>query len=80
MNDHKLIKQVGRAIRSLRQQRRISQKVLAQRVGVPRSYLTAVENGKKNLTLLSITRLAKALDVPVAAFFLREAEDTERPD
>jgi transcriptional regulator with XRE-family HTH domain len=64
-----LKKQVGLAIRDLRLRRGISQEDLAKRAKLARSYLCAVERGDRNLTLLTMFRLADALEVPVDALF-----------
>ena len=64
-----LKKQIGLAIRELRHRRGISQSDLAKRARLARSYLCAVERGNRNLTLLTMSRLANALEVPVDTLF-----------
>ena len=46
-----------------------SQEVLAERSDLHRTYISDVERGARNLSLESITRLAQALDISVAALF-----------
>jgi transcriptional regulator with XRE-family HTH domain len=63
MNRHGF--QVALAIRSLRQRTGLSQRQLAMRMSVPRTYVSKIENEKATPTLSSLERLAKALDVSV---------------
>jgi transcriptional regulator with XRE-family HTH domain len=57
--------QVASAIRSLRLRSNLSQRQLALRMGVPRTYVSKIENEKATPTLSSLARLAKALEVSV---------------
>lgn len=57
--------QVAQAIRSLRLQNGLSQRQLALRMGVPRTYVSKIENEKATPTLSSLARLANALTVSV---------------
>jgi transcriptional regulator with XRE-family HTH domain len=57
--------QVARAVRDLRLERNLSQRQLAGRMGVPRTYISKIENGKATPTLSSLQRLADALEVDI---------------
>lgn len=57
--------QVAKAIRNLRQRAGLSQRQLALRMGVPRTYVSKIENEKATPTLSSLARLAQALEVTV---------------
>ena len=57
--------QVARAVRDLRLERNLSQRQLAGRMQVPRTYISKIENGKATPTLSSLERLADALEVDV---------------
>lgn len=57
--------QVAQAIRMLRQRAGLSQRQLALRMGVPRTYVSKIENDKATPTLSSLNRLADALQVSV---------------
>ena len=59
--------QVATAIRSLRQKNGLSQRQLALRMRVPRTYVSKIENEKATPTLSSLERLATALEVSVPA-------------
>src|SRR5208337_1666258 len=56
---------VAMAIRSLRLRSGLSQRQLALRMGVPRTYVSKIENEKATPTLSSLARLADALTVSV---------------
>jgi transcriptional regulator with XRE-family HTH domain len=53
------------AIRSLRLRNGLSQRQLAARMSVPRTYVSKIENEKATPTLSSLERLARALEVGV---------------
>ena|SRR5271157_508714 len=57
--------QVATVIRMLRQRNGLSQRQLALRMGVPRTYVSKIENKKATPTLSSLARLAEALEVSV---------------
>ncbi|MFB3814232.1 MAG: helix-turn-helix domain-containing protein [Terriglobales bacterium] len=57
--------QVAAAIRLLRQKNGLSQRQLAMRMRVPRTYVSKIENEKATPTLSSLGRLASALEVTV---------------
>jgi transcriptional regulator with XRE-family HTH domain len=57
--------QLASSIRSLRQRNGLSQRQLAMRMNVPRTYVSKIENEKATPTLSSLERLARALEVTV---------------
>jgi len=56
---------LAHSIRSLRLRNGLSQRQLALRMSVPRTYVSKIENEKATPTLSSLERLAKALEVSV---------------
>jgi len=57
----------GATVRQYRQQRGLTLKALANRMGIRRSsYMSEIELGKRNITVLMLLRLARAFDIPVA--------------
>jgi transcriptional regulator with XRE-family HTH domain len=63
---------VARAVRDIRGSRNLSQRQLAGRMNVPRTYISKIENGKAMPTLSSLERLANALEVNIC-MLLRDA-------
>jgi transcriptional regulator with XRE-family HTH domain len=55
--------QVAAQVREIRRARHLSQRQLAGRMEVPRTYISKIENGKAIPTLGSLERLAAALEV-----------------
>ena len=51
----------GRRLRALRERRGLSQEALADEADLDRTYVSGVERGRRNISLLSIYRLARAL-------------------
>jgi transcriptional regulator with XRE-family HTH domain len=57
--------QVAGRVREIRRARHLSQRQLAGRMQVPRTYISKIENGKAIPTLGSLERLAEALEVGI---------------
>jgi len=66
-------KQFGAAVRARRLRLGLSQETLAERAELHRTYVTDVERGARNLSLESISRLARALEVSIGSLFLSPA-------
>jgi transcriptional regulator with XRE-family HTH domain len=60
---------IVRKIRSLRLQNKLTLQKVAERTGFTKSYLSMVESGKKSPPIATLSKIAKALDVDIAAFF-----------
>lgn len=60
-----ITKKLGKNIRKIRLAKAMTQGDLCRKLGVDRSYVSNVESGKKNPTLLTIERISKALGVSV---------------
>ena len=58
--------QVAGQVRDIRKARHLSQRQLAGRMQVPRTYISKIENGKAIPTLGSLERLAAALNVDIS--------------
>jgi transcriptional regulator with XRE-family HTH domain len=63
---HRILVTLGNAIREVRLSKGISQERLALLAEVDRSYVGRVERGDNNAAILTLTRLAAALDISVA--------------
>lgn len=60
---------VGKKIKELRIQKGISQEKLANECGLDRTYITYVENAKKNITIETLYKITQALNVSLKDFF-----------
>ncbi|HEU0300146.1 MAG TPA: helix-turn-helix transcriptional regulator [Longimicrobium sp.] len=54
---------IGPVLRSLRQQRGLSQEDLAAKAGMHRNYIGGIERGEKSPTINSVSRILAALGV-----------------
>lgn len=61
---------VGKRVKELRNRLGISQEELADLAGLDRTYITSVECGKRNISIVNIEKLATALSVTLAEFFI----------
>ena len=59
----------GLAVKKRRLELEISQEKLAERADLHRTYVADVERGARNLSLVSIEKIAKGLDVSIADLF-----------
>jgi len=62
-------KSFGKKIQQIRKEKKLSQKQLCESIGMNRSYLAAVENGSRNITLININKLAEGLQVSLSELF-----------
>lgn len=59
----------GHKIKSLREQKEYSIEYLANIANIDRTYISDIEKGKRNVSLLIIEKLAKALEVNIQELF-----------
>ena len=57
--------QVGRNLQGLRKERGWSQEELAFESGLHRTYISGIERGARNPTVLVLSRIAETLNVPM---------------
>ncbi len=60
---------VGQRIRELRGNIGISQEALANKAEIDRTYVTDVENGRRNISIENLEKLVNALEIPFKDFF-----------
>jgi transcriptional regulator with XRE-family HTH domain len=58
-------KKLGQNIKHIRLKKNMSQGDICRAIDMDRSYMSAIESGKKNVTLVVLEKLANALDVSV---------------
>ena len=62
--------QFGQRVRSLRQERGLSQEGFADLCSLDRTYISGIERGKRNVSLQNIQEIALALNVSLSELFL----------
>ena len=60
---------IGQRIKDLREKSSISQKDLAYSADLDRSYIAGIENGRRNVSIVNIEKIATALNVTLKEFF-----------
>ena len=59
----------GFAVKTRREELHLTQEDLAHKAGIHRTYLSDVERGSRNLSLINIERLAAALSISLCELF-----------
>lgn len=69
--EEKFIKvQLGQAVKKFRLSQNISQEKLAEIVDLHRTYISMVERGERNISLINIVRIAEGLGIKTSEIFL----------
>jgi transcriptional regulator with XRE-family HTH domain len=63
MNDKEILKKLGENVKKYRLQRGMSQEDLAKKAGVHRTYIGGIESVGRNVGVINLARIAKALGV-----------------
>ena len=66
---------IGTTIRAHRLQKGLSQGDIEKRTGLLRCYLSRVENGHTVPSLDTLSKIARALDLPITQFFAEDSVD-----
>ncbi len=61
---------LGKRIKALRLEKNISQTEVAYRCGFDKSNYNTIESGKRNVTIISLLKISKALEVSLTDLFL----------
>ena len=79
MCEREILRVIGVRLRTLRQGRGFTQDALAERANVDQAHLARIERGVKGASLRTLSHLADALGVSVAAL-LAEPKDSAREE
>lgn len=64
-----IIKDFGKRIRELRQKIGLSQEKFSLKIGMDRTYYASVENGKRNISIINIKKIADGLSISLSDLF-----------
>jgi transcriptional regulator with XRE-family HTH domain len=67
---------VGRKIRQLRRQRKLTQVALAERIGIHQSDLSRMEQGEYKVGLDTLLRILQTFDLSIGDFFDEKRDDS----
>ena len=60
---------IGVQIKELRKKNGLSQEKFALKIGMDRTYFASVENGKRNISIINLEKIAKGLDISLSELF-----------
>lgn len=72
-----IIKVFGVNVKYYRQRIGLSQEAFAEKCGMHRTYISAIECFRRSISLENIQRIADALDIEAYKLLLKNKEDTE---
>lgn len=64
-----ILKKLGERIKQLRKEAKISQEKLAELAGLDRTYINSVENGRRNISIINIEKIACAFEIEIYQLF-----------
>ncbi len=73
------IAKVGARIKYLRLVNQLSQKAIAEKIGVSQANLSNIECGRSNCTLDNLLKLSEVLQCPVSDFFVDIDGEQQKP-
>lgn len=59
----------GKKVKEFRHLRKFSQQVLAQKANLHITYISSVERGERNISIINVGKIALALNFPMKDFF-----------
>ena len=60
---------IGVQIKGLRKKSGLSQEKFALKIGMDRTYFASVENGKRNISIINLEKIAKGLEISLSELF-----------
>lgn len=64
-----ITEELGNRIKELRNMNNISQEKFALKIGLDRTYFSSVENGKRNISIINLKKIADGLGVSLSELF-----------
>ena len=65
-----ILKKFGERVRYIRKEKNITQEKFAEKIGVHRTYLSFIERGLRNPSLLMIFKISRALKITLNELFI----------
>lgn len=72
MKDRNILEVFGDNVRKYRKLSNLSQEGLAFNTGLHRTYIGMIERAEKNITLINIEKIAKALNIEIGKLLCQE--------
>ncbi len=77
MEDKQICTAFGLKVQAVRQSKGWSQEKLALESCLDRTYISSLERGKRNVSLINIFKIAKALNIPASSLLQLDGETNE---
>lgn len=68
---------VGDAIKSIRKERRLKQSDFATHIGISQTYLSQIENNKRNPNISILETIGKKLEIPLPVIMFLAIEESD---
>jgi transcriptional regulator with XRE-family HTH domain len=75
INEIEVKKKFGTTLKKIRIQKGVSQEELGDLAGLHRTYISEVERGDRNISLVNILKLCAALNISTSTFFRKMEEE-----
>ncbi len=62
-------KKFGENVKAIRIQKNLSQEKLALKASLDRTYIPSIEKGERNVSIVVIEKIAKALEIEISILF-----------
>jgi transcriptional regulator with XRE-family HTH domain len=69
MENREILIKFGQRVRGIRKEKNLSQEDLSFKADLHRTYIGMIERAEKNITLINIEKIAKALNVDIKELF-----------
>lgn len=77
----RILDTIGKNLKTLRKENDLSQEELAQRTKLHRTFISGIEKGNRNISILSLYKIAEALNIEIVYFFKSQGgKDVTRRD
>ena len=69
MENREILIKFGQRVREIRKEKNLSQEDLSFKADLHRTYIGMIERAEKNITLINIEKIAKALNIDIKDLF-----------
>lgn len=69
-----ILERISKNVKIYRESKGLTQQELAELSGLHRNYIASVEKGDRNLTVITLTRIANALNIEIQRLFDEEVQ------
>jgi transcriptional regulator with XRE-family HTH domain len=71
---------IGKTIKEIRESKKIKQKELSESCSLTVSYLSQIENNKKDPSISVLRKISNSLEIPLPIIFFMSLDETDIPD